>query len=287
MTRIAESNVLITGGASGIGRQLALKMGQRGATVVLWDVDPERLADALAQVESSGAGGARGYLCDVSDRSRVYETAETVKRDVGPIHILVNNAGVVSGKRLLDCPDEQIERTMAVNATALFWTTKAFLPDMNRNGAGHLVTVASAAGTIGVVGLADYCASKWAAVGFDEAVRMELKSSSSNVKTTVVCPFFVDTGMFRGVKTRFSWPLPILKEDYVAERIVRAIERDRPRLMMPAMVYLVPLLRALPVRWFDALADFFGINRSMDEFVGRSGSLSGGESRSPASRETP
>ena len=80
---------------------------------------------------------------------------------------------------------------------------------------GHVVTVASAAGLVGVKGLVDYSSSKFAAVGFDEALRMELADTAPGVKTTVVCPFFIDTGMFEGAQTRFAWLLPILKEQNV------------------------------------------------------------------------
>ena len=85
-----------------------------------------------------------------------------------------------------------------------------------------------AAGLVGTSRLVDYCASKHAAVGFDESLRLELRRLGSNVKTTVVCPFYISTGMFAGVKTRFRLLLPILTPDYAADRIVRAVRRDRP-----------------------------------------------------------
>jgi all-trans-retinol dehydrogenase (NAD+) len=269
MTQIAGSTILITGGASGIGRRLALKTAALGAKVVVWDIHADRLAAVIDELNRSGAPGARGYLCDVSDRRCVYETAERVKREAGPVRILVNGAGIVSGKRFLECGDADIQRTIEVNIGGLFWTCKAFLPDMIDAGAGHVVTIASAAGMIGVARLADYCASKWAAVGLDESLRMELRHQVPGVRTTIVCPYYIDTGMFRGVATRFPWLLPILKEEKVAERIVRAVARNRRRLVMPWLVWSVPLLRILPVGMFDALADLLGINRSMDRFEGR------------------
>lgn len=110
---------------------------------------------------------------------------------------------------------------------------------------------------------------KFAAVGFDESLRMELKRLGSPVRTTVVCPFFIDTGMFEGVKTRFAWLLPILKPGYVVRRIMRAVEGNRSRLIMPRFVLTVPVVRVLPPFLFDAVLSFFGVNRSMDEFVGR------------------
>lgn len=287
MTQIAGSNVVITGGASGIGRQLALKTAALGARVVLWDIDEERLASVRDELQQVAGRPAHAYRCDVSDRQSVYTAAERVKSDVGAVSVLVNNAGVVSGKPLLECTDAQIERTIAVNTLAHFWTCKAFLPDMIRAGTGHVVTIASAAGVVGVARMTDYCASKWAAVGFDEALRMELRRLAPGVKTTVVCPYFIDTGMFRGVATRFPSLLPILKEEAVAERIVRAIARNRPRVMMPPLVFFVPPLRVLPVRVFDAVADFLGINRSMDEFVGRLERSGEGRPDGPPAEEKP
>lgn len=132
---------------------------------------------------------------------------ETEER-IGPVDILVNNAGVVPGSPFFDTPDEKILKTMQVNVHANFWTVKAFLPGMIARGRGHLVTISSAAGIIGVMGLADYSAGKFAVFGFHEALRMELRRLKSAVATTVVCPFFIDTGMFAGVRTRFLRLLP-------------------------------------------------------------------------------
>ena len=127
----------------------------------------------------------------------------------------------------------------------------------------------SAAGVVGTSRLVDYCASKHAPVGFDESLRLELRRLGSNIKTTVVCPFYISTGMFEGVKTRFRLLLPILTPEYAADRIVDAIRRDRRRLVMPRLVYVTWLGRLLPVRLFDAVMEFLGVNRSMDDFVGR------------------
>jgi len=268
MSEIAGRNVLITGAASGIGRLMALELARKGGNVVAWDLDGPGLEQLLGELRSLG-GRPRADVVDVTDRARVYAAAAQVKAELGAVDILVNNAGVVSGKRFLDLTDEKIEQTLQVNTLALFWTAKAFLPGMIAANRGHLVTVASAAGTIGVSGLADYSASKFGAVGFDEAARVEMKRIAPGVKTTVVCPYFIDTGMFDGVRTRFPFLLPILKADRVTRRIVRAIERDRPRVLMPFLVYLVPVLRLLPVRLFDAIAGVLGINVSMDHFTGR------------------
>ncbi len=256
--------VLITGAASGLGRSMALLVAGRGARVVAWDLDAARLEALMGALPGSGHGWA---VVDVSDRTAVREAAVRT----GAIDILVNNAGIVSGQRILDVSDQQIERTLAVNTFALFWTTRAFLPGMIERGRGQVVTIASAAGLMGVSGLVDYTASKFAAVGFDDALRSELGRIAPTVKTTIVCPYYISTGMFDGVRTRFPLLLPILDEARVASRVVRAIEKEQARLVMPLLVRFAPLLRMLPVRAFDAIAGFLGLNRGMDHFRGRAG----------------
>lgn len=268
MTRFQGSHVLITGAASGLGRLLALGAARRGARVTLLDRDESGLGSVCEAVQAQG-GDAEGFVVDLASREAVQGTCAEVLRTRGEVDVLVNNAGIVSGKPLLECSDEAIERTFQVNALACFWTVRAFLPGMQKAGRGHIVTVASAAGLAGTSRLVDYCASKFAAVGFDESLRMELKRLGSPVRTTVVCPFFIDTGMFDGVKTRFPWLLPILKPEYVVDRILGAIEGNRSRLIMPRFVMTVPVVRVLPPFLFDAVLGFFGVNRSMDEFVGR------------------
>src|SRR5579875_1960303 len=165
-----------------------------------------------------------------------------------------------------------IRHTFDVNVLALFWVTRAFLPAMIEAGRGHIVTIASAAGLVGVARQTDYSASKHAAVGFDESLRAELRQSAPRVRTTVVCPYYVDTGMFEGVRTRVPLLLPILKQEDVAVRIADAIAKDREILVLPPIVRLIPALRLLPPAAFDWIMDLFGVNVSMDHFVGRRGS---------------
>lgn len=268
MMDLSAKNVLVTGAASGIGRLIATKMAARGAHVVLWDLNDEGLRD-LEKTLESGPGSALSYHCDLSDPGAIQETAKEVTARVGPLDVLVNNAGIVTGKTLLEASEEEIRRTFAINTLALFWTTRAFLPAMLEANRGRIVTIASAGGIVGTPRMTDYCASKFAAVGFDEALRLELRHQGKAVTTTVVCPYYVNTGMFAGVKTRFPWLLPILEPEQVAERVVQAVVKGRRRVLMPWFVYAVYPTRLLPIPWFDGVMGFFGINRSMDEFTGR------------------
>ncbi len=268
MTELKGRNVLITGGASGIGRQMGLLMAREGSNIVIWDIDRENMKKVEGEIIELG-GKVATYFCDISERENIHETASQVKKEVGDLDILINNAGIVSGKPFIELSDDVIEKTFAVNTLAHFWTVKAFLPDMIKRNSGHIVTISSAGGLIGVNRLADYCASKFAVFGFDESLRMEFKTRGLNIKTTVVCPFYINTGMFEGVKTRFPSILPIMDERIVSKKIVNAIKKNRPRLFMPPIVYTVPLLRCLPVCIFDWVATFLGINSGMDEFTGR------------------
>lgn len=268
ITDFRDSTVLVTGAASGLGAGLARAAAERGARVVGWDKDGDRLARVIGELRDVSPSSI-GYAVDLSDRDSVADLGSRVLTEVGPVDILVNNAGVISGKLLWELSDAEIERTFAVNALGLFWCTRAFLPTMIETGRGHIVTLASAAGLVGVARQTDYSASKHAAVGFAESLRYELRRYAPQLRTTVVCPFYINTGMFDGASSRVPWLLPILDEGKVVAKIIEAVERDRRQLVMPRSVGLLPMLRALPVPVFDRLMDLFGINLSMDEFVGR------------------
>ena len=268
MKNITKKLILITGGASGIGRLMAFDFARRGARVIVWDIHGPALkileADAAAEKLS-----IKGTICDISDRAAVYRRAKALIKNYGPVDILINNAGIVSGKTLLLTSDENIEKSMQVNVLPLFWFARAFLPSMIERNSGHIVTISSAGGLIGVRGLADYCAGKFAAVGFDESLRMELRSIRSSVKTTIICPFFINTGMFEGVKTRFPLLLPIMKSEYAAKKIVKAVLKNKKRLIIPPFANSVLFLRMFPLGVLDTLSDFFGLNHIMDNFTGR------------------
>ena len=270
MTDFTGKNVLITGAASGIGRLMASKIAALGGRLILWDVNQGAL-EAFGEELKKQNYSVSTYVCDLSDKDAIYATAEAVRQAHNTVDILINNAGIVAGRPLLEESDADIIRTFAVNTLALFWTSRAFLPDMLKRNSGHIVTVASAAGLVGTPRLIDYCSSKFAAVGYDDALRAELRRERSNVKNTVICPYFINTGMFQGAKTRFPWLMPILEPEYVADRIIGAIRSNRYRIIMPRFVFLTYLVRLLPLSLFDAVMSFLGVNKSMDEFTGRLG----------------
>jgi len=261
---------LVTGGASGIGRLLSIKFGKEGSTVVIWDINDDGMKKVADEVRAEGVK-CFTYSCDISNREKVYEVAAQVKKDVGDVTILVNNAGIVTGKKFMECPDKLIEKTFLVNTIAHFWIVKAFLPKMLDNNHGHIVTISSNAGLVGVSGLADYCASKFAVYGFNESLRFELhKLGKTGVHTTVVCPYYINTGMFDGVVSKVPHLLPILDPERVVNKIMYAIKTNQEQLIMPWFSGVSPLIRSLfPIDAFDELVRCFGVSETMDTFKGR------------------
>eukprot|EP00735_Rhodelphis_limneticus_P000701 TRINITY_DN11221_c0_g1::TRINITY_DN11221_c0_g1_i1::g.604::m.604 TRINITY_DN11221_c0_g1::TRINITY_DN11221_c0_g1_i1::g.604 ORF type:complete len:328 (+),score=86.09,sp/Q7TQA3/RDHE2_MOUSE/47.83/6e-97,adh_short/PF00106.20/6.5e-30,KR/PF08659.5/1e-12,adh_short_C2/PF13561.1/6.1e-09,Polysacc_synt_2/PF02719.10/0.0014,Ldh_1_N/PF00056.18/0.018,Shikimate_DH/PF01488.15/0.029,CbiX/PF01903.12/14,CbiX/PF01903.12/12,Methyltransf_31/PF13847.1/0.21 TRINITY_DN11221_c0_g1_i1:33-986(+) len=263
---------LVTGAGSGIGRLMSLILVKEGITkIVLWDINREAVEKVAEECRKAGSAQVFTGVCDVSKKEAIYEAAEKVKKETGDVTILINNAGIVTGKKFLDCPDALMEKTMYVNTISHFWTVKAFLPSMLTKNHGHVVTIASTAGTVGVSGLVDYCASKFGAFGFDESLRMELyKMGKDGIHTTCVCPYFISTGMFDGCNTRFGAILPILTPEYVASRVIDAMRINQEVLVLPRFCYLVTLVRFLvPTAAFDEILRILGIPDSMDSFHGR------------------
>ncbi len=268
MSYFMKKRVLITGASSGIGRLLAFKLADMGADVIIWGRDSNRVKEAVA-VCRERTGNAIGIVCDISSKKELGQAISSIKKRFKGIDILINNAGVVSGKYFLNLSDKDIEQTIKVNLLPLFYLIKAFLPGMLERNEGQIVNISSAAGIVGTARLADYSAAKFGVFGLTESLHAELRARKSKVKTTIVCPYYVDTGMFSGAKTRFSFLLPILTPDYCARKIIKAIEKKKPRLIMPRFVYLCYLPRLFPVKFFDLMMDLFGISRSMKEFRGK------------------
>lgn len=220
----------------------------------------------VAEIAAQGLPQAYFYRMDVTDRELVYATAALVIEQVGKVDILINNAGIVDGKPILEGTDAMVERTMNVNATSHVWTIKAFLPGMLQRNKGNIVSIASAAGAFGCAGMVDYSASKFAAVGIMVSLRQEIQMLGKNgVHCTLVCPSFINTGMFEGVQPpRFtSW----LSPEYVANKVVQATRRNQWRLLMPRMLYMMEfMMTVLPDRFAVALINLAGVTDSMKHF---------------------
>jgi all-trans-retinol dehydrogenase (NAD+) len=261
---LSGARALITGGASGLGRQLAVQASAKGSHVIIWDMNLDAANKVVAEITQAG-GTAEAHKIDITDRVAVNKLA----LEVGAVDVLFNNAGVVSGDWFLDLDPVSIERTYKVNVLSLYWMTQAFLPSMVQANRGCVVTISSASGLLGVAKLTDYAASKFAAFGFMESLRSELRMKRSSVNTLTVCPHYIGTGMFDGVRSKFPRLLPILEETKVAAKILASVEKGKAQLVLPKFVNVIPVTRILPVRAFDRVTDFFGVNRTMDNFRGR------------------
>ena len=172
---VSNDIVLITGAASGLGRNLALEFAQLGSSLVLWDIDMDGLEKTKELVEKvhrtvpAGPNHAENFCLihkvDMSKRENIYEIAKKVQSDLKDdryVSILVNNAGIYHGLYLQELTDEQIERMFHVNTLSHFWTVRAFLPKMIECKRGHILEIASLGGLLGSVKQVDYCASKFA-----------------------------------------------------------------------------------------------------------------------------
>ena len=261
--------VLITGGGSGIGKLLTKKLVERyHCRVVIWDIDFE---SAVKTSQEINPNYVIPYQVDVSNRHEVYKTAEKVKRQIGNVTILINNAGIVPEYPFLNPFSSDVNQinTIHVNLLGHMWTVNAFLPSMMRKKKGHLVTIGSAAGMIGAKGLAEYCASKSGCIRFHESVQAELYSAGlqNHVYTTLINPYFIDTGMFNGIKTKHEYLLPILQPEHVVDKIIEAILYKKEVVNMPYFINFIPLFKfLLSPSIYLIIMDFFGIHDSMKTF---------------------
>lgn len=264
-------HIFITGGGSGIGKQMAKRFARLGAKITIADLNYNSAKNVEQEIIAAG-GQAFAVELDVADSQKVKNAAAAAVDKFGDVTMLINNAGIVTGKKILQATEAQIQKTIAINTTSHSYTVREFLPSMLRNNKGHIVTIASVAGLLGVCGLTDYCASKFGAYGFDESLRMELNNVNKNIKTTCICPYYINTGMFDGVKSRFSLLLPILDENWASQRIVNAVLQEEKVTILPWFCNIIMIFKAiLPVGLNDWFCDIMGANSSMDHFKGRTG----------------
>ncbi|NWR89005.1 RDHE2 dehydrogenase, partial [Furnarius figulus] len=262
--------VLITGSANGIGRQIALKFAPLGVTLVLWDIDDEGNKETCRLAQQNGANQVFTYHCDCSSREDIYKTADMVRKEVGDVTILINNAGTVLGKKFCDIPDADFEKTLRVNFFSQVWTCKAFLPAMMACNRGHLVSVASASGLLGLYRLTDYSASKYAVVGMMEAINSELYHAGKHgIKTTIICPYFINTALSKGFQSAKPFLLPVCDAEYVASKILDAIKKEKFYLVMPPIVRLFGLKTLVPRKLLLLFESYIKFAESMDKAYGQ------------------
>ena len=189
---LENRGAVVTGGGRGIGAATARCLAREGARVVVSARSVEQIEAIEAELRSAGQQ-AWAVSCDVTDPQQVEALAGRARELVGPVQILINNAGIASSAPLKHLTLEEWNRLLSVNATGPFLCTQALMPGMLETGWGRVVNVASIAGKIGAPYIAGYCASKHAVVGFTRAMASEV--ADKGVTVNAVCPGYVDTPM--------------------------------------------------------------------------------------------
>lgn len=263
-----EQIVVITGGASGIGELIANTLAVRSVTTVVLDVNPIVTENYNITY----------YKCDVSKWEEVEAVAKQIVEEVGHPTILINNAGVVQGKCLVDLDPEDVKQTFNTNVLSSFWTLKAFLPEMIKRGTGHIVTMSSVLGLVGVAQMTDYSASKAALVNLSESLRYELdkRHKTPKIRTTLVLAGHTMTPMF----SRMSLPsssfykffTPSLPAYAVAKAVIAAIDEQESRtIFLPFYTHFVRWVTILPSYLRDLFQWMSGADYAMEGFVKMSG----------------
>ncbi|CDR44457.1 CYFA0S14e02894g1_1 [Cyberlindnera fabianii] len=250
--------VLVTGGGSGLGREIVRELKARHIPkVIVFDINIPN--------ENSQIPGVHYFKCDISDKEKIQKLSEKIQSEIGIVTVVINNAGIASGKSLLELSFEEIDKMVKVNMLSSFYMVKTFLPNMLLMKRGYIVSVASVLGYMTPSRLTAYGAAKSGMIAFHESLSYELGPPLGNdtgVKTLLVCPGQLKTPMFKGVNTPSNILAPELEPSYVAQKIVRAIECGRRgEIQMPFYGHFLPLFRALP--W--PITQFARLLSGMDE----------------------
>jgi all-trans-retinol dehydrogenase (NAD+) len=264
---ISNETVLITGGGYGLGRLLAERFAKLGAKVIIWDINEENMKTTCSIVRRAG-GLCHYFNCDVSDAKTVYATANKVRKDIGHVSMIVMNAGIVNGKKLLDTSDDQIRKCFDVNVLSHFWIVKAFLPFMMKFKRGHIISIDSVTAYYGTNRLVDYSASKAASHKLQDALYNELKYSGyDGIHITSILPYFISTGMFSGCCSKM---ISIMEPDYVADECIDAILLNKSVVLLPRIFHFLRWgTMMIPYKAYFAFHETFFGGDMMTKYKGR------------------
>ena len=210
LSDLTAKRAVVTGAAQGLGRAVAELFIERGARVVLTDID----ADALKQTVAELGDSAYAVPCDVTSESQVVESVRAAVELLGGLDIAVNNAGIEIGKPLVEQTVEEFERLMAINVKGVFLGIKHETPALAASGGGNIINMASVAGLGGCPLLGSYCASKAAVLRLTETAAIELRGVG--IRVNAVCPSFIDTQMVERLVNPFEGATGAKFSDVVA-----------------------------------------------------------------------
>lgn len=248
--------VAISGAARGIGKATATALVRKGCRVAIGDVD---LALAEQTAEELGAGTVALAL-DVTARASFERFLDEAEEKLGPIDVLINNAGIMPVTPFLEESEESMLRQVDINVHGVLIGTQLAARRMTQRRKGHIVNVASSAGKVGVPGIATYSGTKHAVVGLTEALRHELRGSG--IEFSVVMPVLVNTALTEGLSSS-RWIKEVEPED-VAREIVNALELRRFDVYVPRSLQAsIVMGNLLPRRAREAVARFMGVDRVM------------------------
>ncbi len=261
------NTVLITGGCSGIGKIMGRMALEKGAGhLIIWDINQAALDATIS--EFSTLGKVDGFKADISSPESVDIAYSQTKAVCPGIDILINCAGIITNNKVFaEQTDTDIIRTIDINTKGAMFVTLRILKDMQALGKGHICNVTSSAGMLALPKMALYTSSKWAAIGWSESLWIELHRAKSPVRVTTIAPYFINTGMFDGIRSFFK----IQDPEVVAAKTLRAIEKNKRYKGIPFSEHFIRLMQGLlPGAIFDPLfGDVCGLYTVMDHFKGR------------------
>ena len=264
---IEGNTVLITGGCSGIGKIMGrMALEKKAKQLIIWDINEAAIESTVA--EFSALGKVSGFKADISDPASIDAAYAASKAACGDVDILINCAGIVTNnKTFAEQSDTDINRTVDINTKGAMFVTLRVLKDMKARGKGHICNITSSAGMLALPKMALYSASKWAAIGWSESVQIELQREKSPVHVTTIAPYFINTGMFDGIRSFFK----IQDPEVVARKTLRAIEKNRIYKGIPFTQHFLRLMQGIfPLSWFNFIfGDICGLYTVIDHFTGR------------------
>lgn len=268
MKTFTRKKILITGAASGIGALMAKTLAQRGAEVLIADINFEA-AETVARTIKQSGGRAHAFAVDLSNIDSIKKCRSDISAAGLEIDGLINNAGVVFGGEFETLSLEKHLLTYKINVDGLVAMTHLFFQDLRNSADANIVNIASASGYVGLPYGTSYASSKWAVIGFSESLRLELlERKITNIHVTTVCPGYISTGMFNGVKAPLV--LPWLTPETIVRKILLGMEKNSPFVKEPFMVKTVDLLKGiLPLKLYVWVSKILGVSTSMTHWKGR------------------